>query len=59
MSKIEEVKNLVAIGKTKLIAGAVQEALDEGAEPSAVLNAMIDAMGEVGEKFKNNEIFVP
>ena len=37
----------------------MQEALDEGNDPSAILNSMIDAMGVVGERFKNNEIFVP
>ena len=59
MSKLQAVADIVAAGKAKLIAGAVQEALDEGNEPSVVLGAMIDAMGVVGEKFKNNEIFVP
>lgn len=59
MSKLEEVFRLVSIGKSKLIAPAVQAALDEGAEAAAVLNTMIDAMGEVGEKFKREEIFVP
>lgn len=38
----------------------MQEALDEGCDPVEILNSgMIDAMGVVGEKFKNNEIFVP
>ncbi|MDO4273684.1 MAG: corrinoid protein [Eubacteriales bacterium] len=59
MSKIEEVSGLVIKGKAKLIAAAVQEALDEGNEATAVLDAMIEAMGVVGERFKNNEIFVP
>lgn len=59
MSKIEEVSGLVIKGKAKLIAAAVQEALDEGIEATAVLDAMIEAMGVVGERFKNNEIFVP
>lgn len=59
MSKLEEVFNLVSIGKAKQVPAAVQAALDEGAEPTAVLNTMIDAMGLVGERFKKNEIFVP
>ena len=59
MSKIDEVKDLVIRGKAKLISKAVQEALDEGCVPVDVLNTMIDAMGVVGERFKNNEIFVP
>ena len=59
MSKLQELSNLVVAGKAKLVAPAVQAALDEGNEPNVVLNTMIDAMGEVGEKFKRNEIFVP
>ena len=59
MSKIQEVYDLVAAGKAKLVPAAVQSALDEGAEATVVLNTMIDAMGLVGEKFRKNEIFVP
>lgn len=59
MSKLDEVFKLVSIGKSKLIAAAVQAALDEGNEACVILDTMIDAMGEVGEKFKREEIFVP
>lgn len=58
MSKIQEVANIVIAGRAKLAAGAVQKALDEGCAATDILNGMIDAMGVVGEKFKNNEIFV-
>ena len=56
---LENVNNLVSIGKAKLVPGAVQEALGEGLAPIDILNSMISAMDVVGEKFKNNEIFVP
>ena len=46
-------------GKAKLIAQAVNDALAEGSAPTEVLNAMIDSMAVIGEKFKNNEVFVP
>ena len=59
MSKLQEIADVVIAGKAKLVGGLVQEALDEGNDPNAVLNSMIDAMGVVGERFKNNEIFVP
>lgn len=59
MSRLDEVFKLVSIGKSKLIAPAVQAALDEGADAVEVLNTMIGAMDEVGEKFKREEIFVP
>lgn len=60
MSKIDEVKAAVEKGKVKLVPGLVQEALDAGCDPTEILNeGMIRAMDVVGEKFKNNEIFVP
>ena len=60
MATISEVAQLVEKGKAKLVGKAVQEALDAGCDPVAILNeGMIDAMAVVGEKFKNGEIFVP
>jgi len=59
MSKVEEVKAHVEKGKTKLIPGLVQAALDEGDAAMDILQAMVDAMSVVGEKFSAGEIFVP
>jgi len=60
MSKIAELAKAVSIGKSKLVPGLVQEAIDEGNAPIDILNqGMIDAMAVVGEKFKAGEIFVP
>jgi len=59
MSKIEEVKAKVEIGKSKLVPGLVQEAIEEGNTPEAILQAMVDSMGVVGEKFSRGDIFVP
>jgi methanogenic corrinoid protein MtbC1 len=59
MSKIEEVRTNVEKGKSKLVPGLVQEALDEGSPAQAILQVMVDAMGIVGEKFSSGEIFVP
>ena len=59
MSKIQEVKEKVEIGKTKLVPGLVQEALDEGNAPGEILQAMVESMSVVGEKFSSGEIFVP
>ena len=59
MSKIAEVAHAVEIGKGKLVVSLVQEALDEGNAPIDILNqGMIDAMANVGEKFRRDEIFV-
>jgi 5-methyltetrahydrofolate--homocysteine methyltransferase len=60
MSKVEEIALAVEKGKAKVVGSLVQEALDEGVQPAIILNeGMILAMSVVGEKFKNNEIFVP
>ena len=56
---IETVNDLVIRGKAKLVPAAVQEALDEGCDASALLDTMIAAMDVVGENFKNGDIFVP
>lgn len=57
--KIEEVKAMVETGKAKLVPGLVQEALDEGSPAKDILQAMVDSMGVVGDKFSTGEIFVP
>lgn len=60
MSKIEELASAVTRGKSKLVPNLVKECLAEGIAPVDILNqGMIGAMDVVGEKFKNNEIFVP
>lgn len=59
MSKIQEVKAKVEAGKSKLVPGLVQEALDEGSAPAEILQAMVDSMSVVGDKFSAGEIFVP
>jgi len=59
MSKIADVRANVEIGKPKLVPGLVQEALNEGNAAMDILQAMVDAMGVVGDKFSTGEIFVP
>jgi len=56
---MDELFEKVAAGKSKLVPGLVQDCLDAGDAPVDVLNKMIGAMDLVGERFKNNEIFVP
>ena len=51
------VDGVVENGKVKLIQGLVQEAIDEGNDPSAILNeGMIGAMNTVGAKFQANDL---
>ena len=59
MAGMEKIQKAVASGRAKKIGGFVETALEEGRAAKEILNAMIESMGIVGEKFKNNEVFVP
>lgn len=49
---------LVESGDLKAIEEAVQQALDQGANPDAVLDDMVRALSYVGERFQKKEIFI-
>ena len=49
MAKIDELKTAVENGKAKIAAQLAQEALDEGSKAPEILDAMVVAMGVVGE----------
>lgn len=58
--KIQAVFKATQDGKNKEIGRCVQEAIDAGCDPTAILNdGMIGAMAVVGENFKKEIIFVP
>ena len=60
MTTIELLSEAVSAGKSKDAKALTQKALDEGARPSDLVDkALVPAMAAVGERFKNNEIFVP
>jgi methanogenic corrinoid protein MtbC1 len=59
MAKIDEVQEQVIIGKTKVVPVLVQGALDEGSAAKDILQAMIDGMKIVGDRFSSGDIFVP
>lgn len=60
MAKFEEISALLQRGKAKDLAALVTEELNNGTAPKDILTkGLIVGMGIVGEKFKNNEIFVP
>lgn len=47
-------------GKAKQVKQLVQQAIDEGYSAQQILeDGLINGMGVIGEKFKNNEVFVP
>jgi corrinoid protein of di/trimethylamine methyltransferase len=60
MSKIDEIAQAVGNGKSAIIQELITGALNEGADPVAILNeGMVKAMGDVGNKFQNGKAFVP
>lgn len=60
MANFEEMSALLQRGRAKDLAAAVSQALEAGTAPKDILTkGLITGMGIVGEKFKNNEVFVP
>lgn len=59
MSIFDDIKDVVIAGKRKEIAGLIQQGLDAGEDPQALLDAMIAAMDIIGERFSKGEAFVP
>lgn len=60
MDKLSEIKELIQQGRAKNVVTLVQEALDEGIEANVILNdALLAGMAIIGDKFKQEEIFVP
>ena len=59
MSILNEINENLQKGKAKIVCSLIETALAEGVAPKDVLQSMMDAMAVIGEKFKNNEVFVP
>ena len=60
MSIFEEIYKGLQLGNAKAVEVKTREALESGVEPQLILDqALIASMAEVGEKFKNGEIFLP
>lgn len=60
MSVLTEISELVQAGKSKNVQEKVAEALDSGIPAQDILfNGLCAGMNVVGEKFKNDEIYVP
>ena len=60
MSILVEISENLQKGKAKIVKELVQKALDDGIASADILNeGLLSGMGVIGEKFKNNEVFVP
>lgn len=60
MGILNDISENLQKGKAKIVKELVQQALDEGVAPSDILEkGLLPGMSIIGEKFKNNEVFVP
>ncbi len=60
MSILEEISENLQKGKAKIVKELVQNAVDSGIAPETVLReGLLPGMSVIGEKFKNNEVYVP
>ncbi|EPR12572.1 corrinoid protein [Ruminiclostridium papyrosolvens] len=60
MSILNEISQALQSGKAKIVKELVQKAVDEGLSAVNILNSgLLDGMAVIGEKFKNDEIYVP
>jgi len=60
MSTLSDIAELVQKGKAQDVADLVSKAIDEGIPAQQILDeGLLKGMGELGVKFKNNEVFVP
>ena len=60
MSVLTEISENLQRGKAKVVKELVQQAIDQGIPVQQILDeGLLDGMSVIGEKFKNNEVFVP
>ncbi len=58
--ELREISENLQIGKAKIVVELVQKALEEGYPATQILEeGLLDGMNIIGEKFKNNEVYVP
>ena len=57
---LQDISLKLQAGKAKDVKLLVQQAIDEGIPAQAILEeGLLSGMNVIGEKFKNNEVFVP
>lgn len=60
MVRMEEISEFLQKGRARNVRQLVEQALEEGTAPGVILDeGLLSGMGIIGEKFKNNEVFVP
>ncbi len=60
MPVLDDIKESTIAGNMEKTVAAIEQAVTDGMAPGEIIeNGLIEAMTVVGEKFKNNEIYVP
>ncbi len=60
MSILTDISEALQKGKAKIVKTLVQQAIDEGVSAKEILEeGLLSGMNVIGEKFKNNEVYVP
>ncbi|MBQ3667594.1 MAG: corrinoid protein [Clostridia bacterium] len=60
MADLNAISNAVKDGRKKIVEQLVKDALAEGVDASTILNdGLVKGMTELGELFKNGEVYVP
>ena len=60
MNILQEISTLLQQGRAPKVKELVAQAIEEGFGPKEILEeGLLSGMSIIGEKFKNNEVFVP
>jgi 5-methyltetrahydrofolate--homocysteine methyltransferase len=60
MSHLQLISENLQAGKVGIVQAQIQEALNAGITAEEILNGgLLDGMGKLGVRFKNNEVYVP
>ena len=60
MNILTEISENLQKGKSKIVKELVQSAIDQGVDAETILSeGLLSGMSVIGEKFKNNEVYVP
>jgi 5-methyltetrahydrofolate--homocysteine methyltransferase len=56
---VKTLSNAIVAGNRVEATKITKQAISDGAQPKAILDAMVAGMDEIGQKFQCNEVFVP
>ncbi|MCR5846169.1 MAG: corrinoid protein [bacterium] len=59
MALLDDINAAIQKGKKKIVVPLVQQAIDEGYKAQDILDALLAGFDVIGEKFRNDEVFVP